>query len=80
MSDISVIDINDDVDKIDVDKIDVDKNDVDKIDVDKIDVDKIDVDKIDVYKNDDEIFTFDNELHNVYAFLMIRNFLILMAK
>ncbi|PKC63485.1 hypothetical protein RhiirA1_443316, partial [Rhizophagus irregularis] len=64
MSDISVIDINDDVDKIDVDKIDVDKNDVDKIDVDKIDVDKIDVDKNDVYKNDDEIFTFDNELHN----------------
>ncbi|PKY59047.1 hypothetical protein RhiirA4_481482 [Rhizophagus irregularis] len=56
MSDISVIEINDDANKIEID--------VDKIDVDKIDVDKIDVDKNDVYKNDDEIFTFDNELHN----------------
>ncbi|RGB36396.1 hypothetical protein C1646_814060 [Rhizophagus diaphanus] len=54
MSDNSVIEINDDIDKIDVDKIDVDKIDVDKIDVDKIDVDK----------NDDNIFTFDNEPHN----------------
>ncbi|PKK60071.1 hypothetical protein RhiirC2_819457 [Rhizophagus irregularis] len=39
MSDISVIEINDDADKIEVDKIEVDKN-------------------------DDKIFTFDNELHN----------------
>ena len=28
------------------------------------DADKIDVDKIEVDKNDDKIFTFDNELHN----------------
>jgi hypothetical protein len=44
MSDISVIEINDDAGKIDVD-------DVDKVVFDKIDVDKNDVDKI-LYIND----------------------------
>ncbi|RGB43425.1 hypothetical protein C1646_749819, partial [Rhizophagus diaphanus] len=62
MSDNSVIEVNDDVNKI---KIEVDKID-DKIDFDKIDVDENDVDKID--KNDvDKIFTFDDigdERHN----------------
>jgi hypothetical protein len=41
MSDISVIEINDDTDKIDVDKIDVDKIDFDKIDINKNDFGKI---------------------------------------
>ncbi|PKC51462.1 hypothetical protein RhiirA1_483681 [Rhizophagus irregularis] len=31
LSDISIIEINDDADKIDINNIDVDKNDVDKI-------------------------------------------------
>uniref|UniRef100_U9URD4 Uncharacterized protein n=1 Tax=Rhizophagus irregularis (strain DAOM 181602 / DAOM 197198 / MUCL 43194) TaxID=747089 RepID=U9URD4_RHIID len=55
MDDISVK-INDDANKIEIE--------VDKIDVDKIDFDKIEVDKNDVHKNNDEIFTFDNKLHN----------------
>ncbi|GBC47901.2 hypothetical protein GLOIN_2v1767492 [Rhizophagus irregularis DAOM 181602=DAOM 197198] len=55
MDDISVK-INDDANKIEIE--------VDKIDVDKIDFDEIEVDKNDVHKNNDEIFTFDNKLHN----------------
>ncbi|UZO00437.1 uncharacterized protein OCT59_011571 [Rhizophagus irregularis] len=78
MSDNSVIEVNDDdnkieieVDKIDVDKIDFDKIDDDKND-DKNDSDQIDIDKIDVDKTDaDKIFTFDDEPHNSNSITMV---------
>ncbi|PKY49577.1 hypothetical protein RhiirA4_545380 [Rhizophagus irregularis] len=72
MSDNSVIEVNDDDNKIEIedDKIDVDKIDFDKIDVDKNDdkndADQIEDDKIDV----DKIFTFDDEPHNSNSITM----------
>ncbi|UZO06889.1 uncharacterized protein OCT59_027194 [Rhizophagus irregularis] len=62
MSDNSVIEVNDNVNKIEIE--------VDKID-DKIEVDKID-DKIDVDKNVvDKFFTFDDERHNGKSITMV---------
>ncbi|PKB95663.1 hypothetical protein RhiirA5_436297 [Rhizophagus irregularis] len=79
MSDISIIEINDDADKIDINNIDVDKKDVDKI----LTSDDID-DKNDV----DKIFTFDDindEPHNGKPIIMIEispkeNYLITYSK
>ncbi|GET64058.1 hypothetical protein GLOIN_2v1767492 [Rhizophagus irregularis DAOM 181602=DAOM 197198] len=70
MSDISVIDINDDVDKIDVDKIDVDKNDVYKNDDEIFTFDNElhngkPITKIEISPNEKYLITYSNEDYSI---------------